>query len=105
MASERSSVLEPAARQRTSPRWNVVLLDDDEHTFDYVVEMLVTLFHHSASHALRLAVEVDATGRVIVETTTRERAELKRDEIHAYGGDWRIERCRGSMSCEIEPAE
>jgi ATP-dependent Clp protease adaptor protein ClpS len=40
-----------------------------------------------------------------VETTTRERAELKRDQIHAYGADWRIEHCQGSMSAVVEPAE
>ena len=35
-----------------------------------------------------MACEVDTTGRVIVDTTTKERAELKRDQIHAYGPDW-----------------
>jgi ATP-dependent Clp protease adaptor protein ClpS len=42
---------------------------------------------------------------VIVETTTRERAELKQEQIHAYGPDSRIPRCKGSMSAVIEPAE
>jgi ATP-dependent Clp protease adaptor protein ClpS len=48
---------------------------------------------------------VDATGRVIVLTTHREKAELKRDQIHAYGADFRIAACKGSMSAIIEPAE
>jgi ATP-dependent Clp protease adaptor protein ClpS len=52
-----------------------------------------------------MACEVDRAGRVIVETTTRERAELKRDQIHSYGADWRISHCRGSMSAIVEPAE
>ena len=47
----------------------------------------------------------DTAGRVIVDTTSRERAELKRDQIHAYGKDWRIPRCKGSMSSLIEQAE
>jgi ATP-dependent Clp protease adaptor protein ClpS len=41
---------------------------------------------------------------VIVLTTALELAELKRDQIHAYGPDWRIPRCQGSMSATIEPA-
>jgi len=41
----------------------------------------------------------------VVETTTKERAELKRDQIHAYGPDWRIPHCVGSMSADVEPAE
>jgi ATP-dependent Clp protease adaptor protein ClpS len=33
-----------------------------------------------------------------------EHAELKRDQIHAYGKDPRMERCKGSMSAIIEPS-
>jgi ATP-dependent Clp protease adaptor protein ClpS len=87
------------------PRFNVVLLDDNDHTYDYVVEMLMNLFGHSKAKAFRMACIVDFTGRVIVDTTSKERAELKRDQIHAYGADWRIPRCQGSMSAVIEPAE
>jgi ATP-dependent Clp protease adaptor protein ClpS len=87
------------------PRYHVVLLDDDDHTYEYVIEMLMKLFGHSRAKAFRLAVKVDMSGRVVVDTTTKERAELKRDQIHAYGPDPRIPYCRGSMSATIEPAE
>lgn len=87
------------------PKYHVVLLDDDDHTYDYVIEMLMQIFRHSRTRAFEMACEVDARGRVIVDTTTKERAELKRDQIHGYGPDWRIPHCRGSMSALIEPAE
>jgi len=87
------------------PRYHVVLLDDDDHTYDYVIEMLMQVFQHSREKAFQMACEVDARGRVIVDTTTKERAELKRDQIHAYGPDWRIPHCQGSMSATIEPAD
>ena len=87
------------------PQYHVVLLDDDDHTYDYVIEMLMKLFGHSRGTAFQMACEVDLAGRVVVDTTTKERAELKRDQIHAYGPDWRILRCQGSMSAIIEPAE
>lgn len=90
---------------RLAPRWQVVLLNDDDHTYEYVIEMLVKLFQHSVDTAFRMACEVDQTGRVVVDTTSKERAELKRDQIHAYGADWRMSRSKGSMSAEIEPAE
>jgi ATP-dependent Clp protease adaptor protein ClpS len=51
-----------------------------------------------------MAKEVDTTGRVIVLTTSREHAELKRDQIHAFGADPLLARCKGSMSAMIEPA-
>lgn len=87
------------------PQYHVVLLDDDYHTYAYVIEMLMKLFGHSEARAFQMARKVDQHGRVIVDTTTKERAELKRDQIHAYGPDWRIEYCQGSMSATIEPAE
>lgn len=93
-----------AVDQRVSPLWNVVLLNDDDHTYDYVIEMLGRVFAHPPERALVMAEEVDRAGRVVVDTTTRERAELKQEQIHAYGADWRLPRSKGSMSAEIEPA-
>jgi ATP-dependent Clp protease adaptor protein ClpS len=104
MATTTPSVKPEAPRTRVAPLWHVVLLDDDDHTYDYVIEMLRQLFGHTEGVALRMAREVDSTGRVIVDTTTRERAELKRDQIHAFGPDPLIPRCQGSMSASIEPA-
>jgi ATP-dependent Clp protease adaptor protein ClpS len=87
------------------PRYHVVLLDDDTHTYDYVIELLGVVFGHSIDRAYQMACEVDAKGRVIVDTTHRDRAELKRDQIHAYGADWRMPNSKGSMSAVIEPVD
>ena len=84
--------------------YNVILLDDDEHSFEYVIYMLKKLFGHSLQKGYKMAVEVDTTGRVVVATTNLELAELKRDQIHAFGPDPLIPRCKGSMSAVIEPA-
>ncbi len=92
--------------QKTSrqPPYNVVLLNDDDHSYEYVIEMLRQLFGHSVEKGFPLAKVVDTQGRAIVCTTSLERAELKRDQIHAFGPDPRIPRCAGSMQAEIEPA-
>ncbi|MFQ5495019.1 MAG: ATP-dependent Clp protease adaptor ClpS [Phycisphaerae bacterium] len=92
----------PATRRQ--PPYHVVLLDDDDHTYDYVIGMIRRLFGYEDEKALELAAEVDGAGRVILDTTTLERAELKRDQIHTFGRDWRIDRCRGCMSAVIERA-
>ena len=98
----------PDTRQREQvrrqPPYHVILYDDDDHTYDYVIGMLRRLFGHTLEQAYGLAEEVDTTGRATVDTTTLERAELKRDQIHAYGKDWRLGRSAGSMTCTIEPA-
>jgi ATP-dependent Clp protease adaptor protein ClpS len=93
-------------RTKRQPPYHVILLDDDDHTYEYVVRMLQELFAHSFETAYLMAVEVDTTGRVIVLTTTKEHAEFKRDQIHAFGPDPLSSRsCAGSMSAVIEPAE
>ena len=85
------------------PMYNIVLLDDNDHSYEYVIEMLMGIFGHSEEVAYTMASEVDARGRVIVHTTYKERAEMKRDQIHSYGADWRIPHCKGSMSAVVEP--
>ncbi len=103
-----TAVVEPLRRQRDSarpkrqPRCNVILWDDDDHTHAYVILMLMSLFGHPPEKGFQMAKEVDTTGRAIVLTTTREHAELKRDQIHAYGKDALIDGCQGSMWATIE---
>jgi ATP-dependent Clp protease adaptor protein ClpS len=96
-------------RQRSKPKkqppYNVILLDDDFHSYAYVINMLQKLFGHPVEKGYQLAKEVDTSGRAIVLTTTREHAELKRDQIHAFGKDDLIADCAGSMSATIEPVE
>jgi ATP-dependent Clp protease adaptor protein ClpS len=89
---------------KRQPPYNVILLDDNDHSFEYVIGMLQQLFGHPRETGFRMAWEVHTTGRVIVDTTSRERAELKQEQIHAFGPDPNIPRCQGSMSAVIEPA-
>jgi ATP-dependent Clp protease adaptor protein ClpS len=93
----------PTQRPKQPPPYNVVLLNDDDHSYDYVIEMLRALFAHPEEKGMEMAKEVDRTGRVIVLTTHKEKAEFKRDQIHAYGADHRVATCAGSMSAVIEP--
>ena len=95
----------PESKVRLQPPYHVILLDDQDHTYEYVIEMLGKLFGHDAPTAFRMAKEVDSTGRAVVFTGSLEKAEFKRDQVHAYGADPRIPRCKGSMSAMLEPAE
>jgi len=87
------------------PPYHVVLLNDNDHTYDYVIEMLGTLFGYNPTKGFLMADQLNPHGRVIVLTTHKELAELKRDQIHGFGRDSRLERCQGSMTAVIEPAE
>lgn len=92
-------------KRKKQPRYNVILWDDDDHSYEYVIQMLQRLFAQTKEQAFESAVEVDTSGRVICLTTTLEHAELKRDQIHAFGKDELIDRCKGSMWATIEPVD
>jgi ATP-dependent Clp protease adaptor protein ClpS len=111
--SDVTTLPEPTVRPREKqeektkrqPPYHVILLNDDDHSFEYVIAMLQKLFGHPVERGFQMALEVHTRGRVIVDTTSKERAELKQDQIHAFGPDPMITRCQGSMSATIEPAE
>ena len=113
MEKQKAAVAEPEEQTKAKPgkkrkpkrqpRYNVILWNDDDHTFEYVIKMLKELFGHEESQGKLIAIEVDKTGRAICLTTTMEHAELKRDQIHAYGADKNSSKSKGSMSATIEP--
>ena len=96
--------LERESIEAQEPLFHVVLLDDDAHTYDYVIEMLQKLFFFSFQKALDHASEVDEKGRTILMTVELAMAEFARDQVIAYGPDHRMENSKGSMSAIIEPA-
>ncbi|MBX3404940.1 MAG: ATP-dependent Clp protease adaptor ClpS [Phycisphaeraceae bacterium] len=85
--------------------WNVVLLDSDDHTYDYVIRMVQELFAHDVEKAFLIADRVNHDGRAVCLTTHKEHAELKRDQVLAFGRDPMLTTSKGSMSAIIEPAE
>jgi len=96
--------VENTAKEDLSKLYHVIILNDDEHTFEYVIEMLQAIFNMSYATALGHTMEADSTGSSIVLTTNLEEAEKKRDQIHAYGPDWRMPNSRGSVAALVEPA-
>ena len=45
----------PARRPKKLPPYHVILLDDDDHTYEYVIDMLRKLFGHSPERAFEVA--------------------------------------------------
>ena len=83
---------------------HVIILNDDEHTFEYVIEMLQSVFGISYADALAHTMEADQTGSSIVMTCGLTEAESKRDRVHAFGPDWRMPQSSGSVAAIVEPA-
>jgi ATP-dependent Clp protease adaptor protein ClpS len=95
---------EVVERDQLAPLYRVVLLDDNDHTYDYVIEMLQKIFIFTLEQAYRHAEEVDRCGRTVLITCELREAEYARDQIHSYGPDWRLARSKGPMSAVVEPA-
>src|SRR5881397_4229795 len=97
--------IDRSAKDDLSKLYHVIILNDDDHTFEYVIEMLQAIFGLPYATALAHTVEADSTGSSIVFTTTLKEAEHKRDQIHAYGPDWRLPHSRGSVAALVERAK
>ncbi len=66
---------------RRIPPYNVVLLNDDDHTMDFVVEVLSKVFGYKMERCVQLTLHAHVTGRCVIWTGTKELAELKVEQI------------------------
>jgi len=82
--------------------FKVVLFNDENHTYDYVVEMLTKCCKLSKDAAFRCAVEVDLTGRTIVYNGTHDDCILVMNKIVEYGPDHRLPHSFSSMNAEVQ---
>ena len=76
------------ARPKPQPPYAVVLFNDDEHSFEYVVETLMKVFGYPQEKSFTLTLQVHCDGKGIVWSGSREVAELKRDQIRSVGPDF-----------------
>jgi len=100
-----AEVEEPGQTPETEGLWRLVLIDDDDHSYDYVIEMLGAVFGYGREKSFALARIVDTQGRVTLMTGEKPACEAKQGQVHAYGADPRIPRCQGSMSAIVERAD
>ena len=69
-----------------------------------MIELLTKLFAHSLDTAKILTWRIHNSGRAIVYTTHKEKAELKCEQVLSYGADPRMSISKGPLRCYIEPA-
>jgi ATP-dependent Clp protease adaptor protein ClpS len=85
-------------------QWHVVLLNTDDHTFEFVVTLIMTVFNKDADEAYAHTIQIHKEGRSILATTHRERAELYKEQVHAFGADEMMKKNPRPLPCELEPA-
>ncbi len=87
---------------QTTPSYKIVLFNDEEHTYDYVVELLTRVCKLSRENAFRCAVEVDMTGRTIVYYGSQSDCEKVCKQILKFGPDHRLPHSMSSMNAEVQ---
>ena len=98
-------VEQPSTDEALEPPHHLVLLDDDSHTYQYVIAMLGQIFGYSAEKSFGIACMVDSQGRAILMTAGKDECLLKQDQVHAFGADPLMENSVGSMSAVVEAAQ
>ena len=100
MATEAPTVeSEVESRTELAPRWKVLLLNDNVTTFEFVIWLLMTLFHKPRGEAQELTWEIHESGSALITVTSLERAELYVEQVRS------LARPRGfPLAAEIEPA-
>ena len=96
----------PVSKTKRQPRYAVIVLNDDLHTYEYVIQTLSKVFGYSVERGFQLASEIDTQGRAIVWTGALEIAELKRDQIRGMGPDvFASQPVTFPLGVELEPIE
>ena len=96
--------LDPHKKPKKQPSYAVILHNDDEHTFQYVIDLLMKLFAYPLEKAFVLTNQVHTQGKSIVWTGTLELAELKRDKVRGFGPDfYAMKKVEFPLGVTIEP--
>lgn len=91
-------------RPKRLPPYAVVVLNDDLHTFAYVIETFTKVFGYGKPKCFRLAMQIHLSGRAIVWSGPKEVAELKRDQVRSAGPDVHAtRRVEFPLGVELEP--
>jgi ATP-dependent Clp protease adaptor protein ClpS len=61
--------------------WRVILLNDHFTSFEFVIHVLLTVFHKSMDEAHNLTLQIHHQGKGVCGTYTYEIAETKRSEV------------------------
>jgi ATP-dependent Clp protease adaptor protein ClpS len=96
---------EEKTRTRRIPPYNVILENDDHHSFEFVVDVLCKALSYSKERSFQLTLQAHTTGRAVVWTGSREVAELKSEQIRSFHEIRDSDQAKlGPLTCTVEPA-
>jgi ATP-dependent Clp protease adaptor protein ClpS len=94
-----------ATRPRLLPPYNLILENDDYHSFEFVVLVLCKALGFSVERAYQHTLEADSSGQAVVWTGAKEVAELKLEQVQTFHEVCEASGAKlGPLNCRIEPA-
>ena len=93
-----STLPEEAVDVSVLPPYNLIIYNDDHHTFEFVIAILIKVFRKTTEQAFQHALETHEAGRSIVWSGSKEVGELKLDQLMTFH-----EGSKGPISAALEP--
>lgn len=94
------------SRARLLPPYVVILENDDDHSMEFVVQVLRKVIGVSLEQSVELMLRAHETGEAVIWRGPKEVAELKVDQIRTFHEiRQRDNKDLGPVGCRIEPAE
>jgi ATP-dependent Clp protease adaptor protein ClpS len=100
---------EPKERERTDvrrqPPYNVILENDDDHSMEFVVDVLRKVLGCTLEKAYQYMMTAHTTGRAVIWTGPKEVAELKVEQVRTFHETRVFDGAKlGPLGCTLEPA-
>jgi ATP-dependent Clp protease adaptor protein ClpS len=92
-------VAEQEEKLKEPEEYRVILLNDHYTTMDFVVEILINIFHKTVEDASRIMLDVHRKGRGIVGVYPWDIAVTKAEQVHAAARNEEF-----PLRCIVEPA-
>ncbi len=86
------------------PPYHVILENDEQHSFDFVIGVLRKALGFSEERAIIVTHEAHSKGRAVVWTGSKEVAELKVEQMRSFHEIHLDGRKLGPLGVTIEPA-
>jgi len=97
--------VEQTPNTRLIPPYNLILYNDDDHSMEFVVQVLCKALGYAVERAILFMLEAHTSGRAIVWTGSREVAELKLEQMRTFHEIRERDQANlGPLHCDIEPA-
>jgi ATP-dependent Clp protease adaptor protein ClpS len=93
------------SRPRIQPVHVIVVYNDDDHTFEYVIDLFAKVLHYPREKCIRLAISIHKRGKRIVWSGMKEHGEFKIEQLRNGGPDlWSVRQVAYPILRRLVPA-